>query len=216
MRTTDDRGPEGATERPGRYEEQAATYDRTRGPSPDLVRALLDGLGEARGRRLLDVAAGTGNYTRALQGAGFDVVMVDAEPAMLRRSVDKVGPGRQVVADAMRLPFRPGWFDAAVMTQALHLFVARDHPFGEFRRVLRDGPFVLQAYTQENLAPSFVVDYFPEQPWELAEHPSAAAVEEMLGEGGFRRVERATYVYRDTTDANLQAMHLDPAKLADP
>jgi ubiquinone/menaquinone biosynthesis C-methylase UbiE len=202
--------------RPGRYDEQAATYDRTRGPSPQLVQALLEALGEAVGRWLLDVAAGTGNYTRELQRAGFDVVMADAEPAMLRRSVDKVGSGRQVVADAMHLPFPAAAFDTAVMTQALHLFVARARPFGEIRRVLRDGPFVLQAYTEENLAPSFVVEYFPEFAWDPAEHPPADRVEAMLREGGFGRVEHATYVYRDTTDANLQALHLDAVKLADP
>jgi hypothetical protein len=102
------------------------------------------------------------------------------------------------------------------MTQALHLFVARERPFGEIRRVLRGGPFVLQAYTEENLAPSFVVEYFPESPWEPAEHPPAAAVERMLREGGFGRIEHAPYVYRDTSDANLQALHLDAEKLADP
>jgi SAM-dependent methyltransferase len=202
--------------RPGRYEEQAATYDRTRAASPHLVRALLDGLGEAGGRRLVDVAAGTGNYTREFQRAGFDVVMVDAEPAMLRRSVEKVGPRRQVVGDARRLPFRSGSFDVAVMTQALHLFVTRDRPFAEFRRVLRGGPFVLQAYTEENLAPSFVVGYFPGGEWEPGEHPPAAEIAAMLRAGGFARVEHETYVYRDTTDANLQALHLDAAMLADP
>ena len=135
---------------------------------------------------------------------------------MLRRSVDKVGNGRQVVADVMRLPFRSAAFDAVVMTQALHLFVARDRPFGEIRRVLRDGRFVLQAYTEENLAPSYVVEYFPEFSWDPAEHPPAGRVAAMLREGGFGRVEHATYVYRDTSDANLQALHLDAAKLADP
>jgi SAM-dependent methyltransferase len=202
--------------RPGRYDEQAATYDRTRGPNPQLVQALLEALGGAGGPRLLDVAAGTGNYTRELQVAGFDVLLVDVEPAMLRRSVAKVGPGRHVVAEAMRLPFRSASFDAVVMTQALHLFVVRDRPFGEIRRVLRGGPFVLQAYTRENLAPSFVVEYFPEFTWDLAEHPAADQVAAMLEEGGFGRVEHATYVYRDTSDANLQALHLDAVKLADP
>ena len=45
-----------------------------------------------RGRRLLDVGGGTGNYARALRDEGWDPLVVDRAPAMLARAAAQ-GPG---------------------------------------------------------------------------------------------------------------------------
>ena len=204
------------TTRPGNYAEQAKTYDLTRGASPSLVRALAKHLGPADGRSLLDVAAGTGNYTAALKARGFDVTLLDANEQMLARSVSKVGPGAQVAGDALALPFADDSFDCMMMTQALHLIRDHHRVFGEVVRVLRGGPFVLQVYTRENLAPLFVFDYFPGSRPDVGMHPAAGEVERWLLEAGFERVEREAYVYLDTADANLHALHTDHLRLAGP
>ena len=202
--------------RPGNYAEQARTYDLTRGASPTLVRLLAKYLGEAPGRKLLDVAGGTGNYTQAMQARGFDVAIMDVELEMVRRSVPKLGPGRQVVGDALVLPFRDRTFDSVMMTQAMHLVLDHRRAFGEVRRVMRDGPFVLQTYAEENLRHAFVFEYFPGAESTDEMHPPADRIEEWLREDGFARVERETYVYLDTADGNLQALHTDAYRLAGP
>lgn len=206
----------GSATRPGNYAEQARTYDLTRGASPTLVRLLAKFLGAGEGRRLLDIAGGTGNYTQALQARGFEPVIVDAAKEMLARSIPKIGSGRQIVGDALALPLRDRSFDCAVMTQALHLVVAHDPAFPEARRVLRAGPFVLQAFTRENMGHSFVFDYFPDHRPPAEMHPPASAIEGWLRRDGFSRVEVETYVYLDTADANLQALHTDAMRLAGP
>src|SRR5205807_299006 len=81
------------------------TYDLTRGASPTIVRLVSKFLGPQPGRSVVDVAGGTGNYAQVFQARGFEVVVVDAEPAMVARSVPKIGPGRQVVGEASALPF---------------------------------------------------------------------------------------------------------------
>ena len=58
-----------------------------------VVRLVSKYLGPPNGRRLLDIAAGTANYTRVMQARGFDVLAVDAEFEMVSRSVGKIGSG---------------------------------------------------------------------------------------------------------------------------
>ena len=70
--------------------------------------ALEHGL---RGRRVLDVACGTGSSFLALMARGYDVTACDASPAMAACARAKAGRGARVlVADMRRLPLL-GAFD---------------------------------------------------------------------------------------------------------
>ncbi len=199
-----------------RYEVQAATYDRTRTASPTVGRLLAKFLGRGNGRTLLDVAGGTGNYAKVLRAAGFSVFVVDRVQAMVARSAPKVGAGRQVVADATALPVGDGAVECAVMISALHQMPDPGAVFAEARRVLDGGPYVIQAFTLENLAPLFVIDYFPEAAPDVEIHLPQADVERLLREAGFARVEAERFVYLDTADGTLAALHTDAQRLASP
>ncbi|CAN5133325.1 class I SAM-dependent methyltransferase [soil metagenome] len=200
----------------GKYAEQARSYDRTRGASPTLVRLLARFFGPPDHRVLLDIAGGTGNYGQAMRARGFRVFVLDAEAAMLALSVRKLGPGRQVVGDALALPIADASVDCAMVVAALHLVGARLRAMREARRVIRDGPFVLQDFTRENLRPSFVYEYFPGSRPPEREHPTEDDTLRDLGNAGFSRVETERFVYLDTADANLQALHTDALRLAGP
>jgi SAM-dependent methyltransferase len=106
----------------------------------DLVNRL-------RGRpltRVLEIAAGTGVVTRALASAlpsHVSLVATDLNPAMLERAA-AVGTSRHVTwrqADAMRLPFRDGSFDAVVCQFGVMFFPDKPQAFTEARRVLAPG-----------------------------------------------------------------------------
>jgi len=199
-----------------RYREQAATYDATRGASPTVSRLLLRFLGPPDGRTVLDIAGGTGNYAKAVADAGFRVFVVDREPAMLERSVPKVGPGRQVVGDALRLPFPDGAVDAAMSVAALHQLPDQPAALREARRVVRDGPFVVQAFTAESLIPSYVFEYFPASDAPDAVHPTEEEIGAMLRDAGFARVEMERFVYEDLSDGTVHALQNDAEAVADP
>jgi ubiquinone/menaquinone biosynthesis C-methylase UbiE len=201
--------------RPGKYEEQAETYDLTRGASPTIVELLSRHFGPSRGRTLVDIAGGTGNYAREMHECGFRVTVVDASVEMIRRSVAKVGPGRQVVGDAAALPFADDAFHAAMCVIAVHLFADRRAAFREARRVVREGPFVVIAYTRENLESLFVQEYFGGW-WPDADGFSALDVASELREAGFTDTRVETFVYADAVGGSLVAMHTDPGLLADP
>jgi ubiquinone/menaquinone biosynthesis C-methylase UbiE len=199
--------------RPGNYAEQARTYDLTRGASPTVIRAVARFLGPPAGRSLVDLGGGTGNYAQVFAARGFRPVVVDAEPAMLAHAARKLGPGRVVAADVHALPLADASFDVEVMVNAVHLFADPQAALAEARRALRAGPLVLTAFTQENLTPLFVFEYF-DRTDEIDHRRSNAEVEGLLRTAGFARVKRDTYVYTDAVDGSLNALHTNALYLA--
>jgi ubiquinone/menaquinone biosynthesis C-methylase UbiE len=76
-------------------------------------------------RRVLEIACGTGTLAGLIAGSGYTMVALDSSPAMIRRTQRKRRSGASTAlhclrADAARLPFAAGMFDAAVVQLALH------------------------------------------------------------------------------------------------
>ena len=104
---------------------------------PDYAPAAVHwALEPAPGPRVLDLGAGTGKLTASLVAAGYDVVAVEPDPAMLaelRRSLPSV-PALSGSAESIPLP--DASVDAVVAGHALHWFdMAVAGP--EIARVLR-------------------------------------------------------------------------------
>ena len=202
------------TERPGNYAQQARTYDYTRGASPTVVRTVAKYLGTPGGL-LLDIAGGTGNYAQVFQARGFRVVVVDASVDMLLHAARKLGQGRVVAGDAERLPIRDGSAERAMIVNAVHLIEDMRGAFLEARRVLRAGPLVATVFTKENLASLFVHEYFG-MSVPITPRPTAEEMASLLRAAGFGRVEHEPFVYTDTVDGSLNALHTDALRLAGP
>jgi len=200
--------------RPGNYAEQAATYDLTRRASPTILGAVRDALGEPGARSLLDVAGGTGNYAAELEATGFRVVVADAARAMLARAAAKLGPGSAVAADAAALPFRDSSFDCATLISAFHLFADKPAALREVRRVARDGPFVMQVFTRENLVPLLATRYFDHPVHDEVRETEAEHVE-LLRAAGFRVEDVRRQAYHGVEDGSLSALQTDPELIAD-
>ncbi|HEX9892068.1 MAG TPA: class I SAM-dependent methyltransferase [Actinomycetota bacterium] len=124
------------------FEGLAPDYDRlndvlTFGLVRGWRRAMTAAAAVARGSRALDVCTGTGRslapLQRAVGGTGL-AVGVDFTPGMLARA-----RGVLVQADAMRLPFPSGVFDAAVCSFALRDVADQDQVISEMARVTRPG-----------------------------------------------------------------------------
>ena len=201
--------------RPGNYAEQAKTYDRTRGASPTVVRTVARHLGSPDRRSLLDIAGGTGNYAQAFEARGFGLFVLDAQFEMLRRASAKGLRGRCVAGDAIQLPFADRSFDRALMVNAIHLFEDVPTALGEARRVLQEGPLVLTAFTEENNTALFVHEYFGLESLPSS-HVAAREVERFLKGAGFRTVRYEPFVYTDTVDGSLNALHTNALHLAGP
>ena len=121
------------------FQRGADDYEAARpGYPPEVVALLVDGLGLGPGRRVLDLAAGTGKLTRLLVPSGAEVVAVEPVAAMRSELAERV-PGAEVLeGTAEALPLPDASVDAAVVAQAFHWF---DAPvaLAELHRCLRPG-----------------------------------------------------------------------------
>jgi SAM-dependent methyltransferase len=154
-------------------------------------------------RRVLEIAAGTGVVTRALDAAlpePVDIVATDLNQAMLDHA-QAIGTRRRVTwrqADAMQLPFAAGEFDAVVCQFGVMFFPDKPKAFAEARRVLApDGVFIFNVWDriEENEFAATVMDalagVFPDDPPRfMARTPHGyheqAAIAGDLAQGGFR------------------------------
>ena len=94
--------------------------------------------------RVLEIAAGTGVVTRrtaAVLPESVSLVATDLNQSMVDLA-SKIGTNRPVEwrqADAMRLPFPDGMFDAVVCQFGAMFFPEKSKAFSEARRVLAPG-----------------------------------------------------------------------------
>jgi ubiquinone/menaquinone biosynthesis C-methylase UbiE len=104
-------------------------------------------------RAILDVACGTGQLGARLREAfpRSAVVGCDFSAGMLQHAVKRDGRVSWVRADAARLPFADGSFDALTCTEAFHWFPAQDAALAEFNRVLASGGRALIALVNPRL-----------------------------------------------------------------
>ena len=161
--------------------------------------------------RVLEVAAGTGVVTRRLVSMlpeNVSIVATDLNQSMLDQA-SALGTKRPVEwrqADAMRLPFRDGTFDAVVCQFGVMFFPEKSKAFSEARRVLRSGGvFIFNVWDriQENEFADTVTNalesVYPNHPPSfLARIPHGyydrPTIERDLAHGGFTRSPQFTTV----------------------
>jgi ubiquinone/menaquinone biosynthesis C-methylase UbiE len=143
------------------YDLIGQNYSQVRRADPTILSRLDAALSPAAGRRLLDVAAGTGNYSFALAELGWDVIALEPSAVMLaqRNQHPRI---TWVAAVAEELPFRTGMFDAVVCVSAMHHLKDRARVFAEFARVAPGGPMVLFTRDPRMAEPCWMEQYFPE------------------------------------------------------
>ena len=117
----------------------ADAYERGRPEySVEAVERLFAELDVGPGKRVLDLAAGTGKLTRQVAPSGAEIVAV--EPiAEMRAKLEAVLPGVEAIeGTAERIPLPNHSVDAVVVGQAFHWFDGI-RAVSEIRRVLKPG-----------------------------------------------------------------------------
>ncbi|MHA7208765.1 demethylmenaquinone methyltransferase [Arthrobacter sp. MDT1-65] len=116
-------------------------------------RIVVDAVGAEPGRRVLDLAAGTGTSSEPYADAGIDVVACDFSLGML-----KVGKRRRpdiafVAGDATNLPFADNSFDASTISFGLRNVNEPKKALAEMLRVTRPGGrLVIAEFSQPTVA----------------------------------------------------------------
>jgi SAM-dependent methyltransferase len=182
-------------------------YDRYMGPLffHDYADDLAARLPTKKGIRVLETACGTGIVTRRLLdrlGEDGALVATDLNDAMIARSKKQVPDDPRLErrqADATKLPFADGSFDAVVCQFGLMFFP--DKPLGirEALRVLRPGGIFLfnvwdslEANPVSLLVDEVVTAFFPQDPPQFLKVPfglhDPAPTARILDEAGFEDV----------------------------
>lgn len=197
------------------YGQVASAYDNSRCVEPGVAVALVDGLRSLCARSVLEIGAGTGNYTAALTARGFSVTALDCSPAMVAVGAQKTS-ARWILSDASSLPLRARSVDAIVGINLLHHLPALAAALAEFRRTARLGA-VLQAVVRENIETLWYRHYFPEIDEVLLPlHPTLGAMIAAMFQAGFRRVAAAKIFYSGRADLTFEAARTRPHLLFDP
>ncbi len=123
----------------GGFSQASEAYERGRPDYPvEAVDWLVAELEIQPGRRLLDLGAGTGKFTRMLVPTGAAIVAVEPVRAMRDQLAARL-PGVEVLdGTAETIPLADETIDAVVVAQAFHWFSGWE-AIREIRRVLRPG-----------------------------------------------------------------------------
>ncbi len=132
------------------FQANAAEYERSRPSYPaEAVAHIVGHAGLGPGRRVLDLAAGTGKLTRLLVPTGAEVVAVEPVAAMRDQLVALLPDVEVLDGTAEALPLPDESVDAVTVAQAFHWFDPQP-ALAEVRRVLRgDGTLVLTWNTRD-------------------------------------------------------------------
>ncbi len=107
---------------------------------------LLERLTEGwprRGRTLLEIGCGPGDFLGFFHRAGFDVSGLDKSPVMLAASRDRLGDRADLhLGDAQHLPFDDDSFDYAALLTVLEFLPDPRKALAEAARVARRGVLV--------------------------------------------------------------------------
>ncbi|MBL8776627.1 MAG: methyltransferase domain-containing protein [Acidimicrobiales bacterium] len=199
------------------FERGADDYEAARpGYPPEVVDLLAEALELGPGRRVLDLAAGTGKLTRLLVPSGAEVVAVEPVAAM-RATLADLAPEAEVLdGTAEAIPLPDAGVDAAVVAQAFHWFDAAA-ALAELARVLRPGGALALVWNVRDESVEWVRQFGELLVEGAAEDESSAAFREtgkpydegqnwadVIGASGrFGAVERATVSWEQPVDADL-------------
>jgi ubiquinone/menaquinone biosynthesis C-methylase UbiE len=134
---------------------QSSFWENAMRAYEDQVEAIaLRRLAPTRGYCLLEVGAGAGRNTPRYHG--FErIVLLDYSRTQLQQAQERLGKGKRyiyVAANAYRLPFNPGSFDAATVIRVLHHMAAPQQVLEQVRQVLQPGGvFILEFANKRNI-----------------------------------------------------------------
>ncbi len=132
------------------FEKAADGYDEAAVLQQEIGRRLIERLDVIRCApgRILDLGAGTGEFTRPLMQRypSADIIALDIAHAMLRKTQARIGDNGQltcVCADGEHLPFTDDSFDFIFSNLMLQWCTELEPVFTELRRVLTPGGLLL-------------------------------------------------------------------------
>jgi len=177
------------------YDTIGVGYNIRRSADPRILQRLEHWLEQPSGASILDVGAGTGNYTKALADRGYKMWALEPSTRMSESCTDRADI-HWVQGRAEAMPFADETFDGVYCTLALHHFADQALGMKEMRRVLRPGGrLVIFTSDPRRARDDFWMRHYFAELFEQAEQvfPAIANLERQLRSSGFSRIEVEPY-----------------------
>ena len=169
------------------YDEIGKDYDTTRKADPCILSTLNSLLNVEEGKRYLDVACGTGNYTSEISRIGGKWFAFDNSEKMLSEARPKSSQVDWRHFDVTDLGYEFDFFDGAICSLAIHHFPVLNEAFCEIARVLKsNGKLVIFTATPSQMRCYWLNHYFPEMMENSCmQMPTFQVISSALAQGGF-------------------------------
>jgi SAM-dependent methyltransferase len=175
-----------------------------------------------RGARVLDAGCGTGRFSAELAESGIARVWgVDASPEMLEVARSKTRRAGFKEGRLEALPFRDGWFEAAVAWLVVHL-VDRPAAFAELRRVVGPGGrLAVVTFDPAHFSGFWLNRFFPSlERIDRERFPDAETLVAELRAAGFAetrliRLSQRASIDRDEALRRIRGRHISTFDLLD-
>jgi SAM-dependent methyltransferase len=133
-----------------------STYERGRPGYPEEALAFFDQAFELRpGKRVVDLGAGTGKFTRQLAAFGTEILAVEPSPSMRAELARNLSEVELADGTAESIPAPDASVDAVFVAQAFHWFDP-DRSLTEIARVLRPGGGLGLIWNERDLSVDWV------------------------------------------------------------
>ncbi|MDQ0229112.1 class I SAM-dependent methyltransferase [Metabacillus malikii] len=144
-----------------KYDVIGKTYNQTRKPDERIVNTIIEQMNLNKPATIVDIGAGTGNYSYELAERGFNVLAV--EPSKVMR--DQATPHANMTVMngvAENIPLADAMADAVICILATHHFQDLETAFHEMSRILKENGKLVMMIADPRLCGSdcWVATYF--------------------------------------------------------
>jgi ubiquinone/menaquinone biosynthesis C-methylase UbiE len=147
------------------YDIIGESYNENRAADKRILKTIIDLLNLPAGKLIVDIGAGTGNYTNALANSGYRLFAIEPSEIMRKQAV----PNNNIAwlpGLAEYLPLQDASIDGVVIILATHHFSDIRRAAKEVARVCPTGPLIMFTMDPRESEKLWFNDYFPE----IAQH----------------------------------------------